>query len=125
MAGAGEPINTESQTVLRTMGAREVVFLTTGGAYNHVRVRKEEDTKTLVVEVWWDEDASSERRQEAIVTMQRRMNLWVWEGWTVQIHSSAQPKPDVLWDPYAAKFVPRKAYRPLGTPGRINGRRTG
>ncbi|HSC87044.1 MAG TPA: hypothetical protein VLC09_07220 [Polyangiaceae bacterium] len=114
-----DPDNFKDLDVLRRKTAREVVLEANhrcGGGIAHVRVRRDEDAKALRVTLWWGEEKAREAIERQALAL---LSRWVWEGWSATIEKSAEPRPDVVWDPYAAKFVPRKAYRPLGTEGRV------
>ena len=107
---------------LRQLTARAVVheaaFVRTG-SLAHVRVKRIDRTRTLEVELWWHDAASEDARVAVTSEAERLLNLWVWDGWCVAVRSSSEPRPDVVFDPYLERFVPRKAYRPLGTEGRV------
>lgn len=75
----------------------------------HLEVRKDEKTRTLVVEVWWHEERISTSEKEGVVAaIGRLMNRWVWDGWRAVARSSLRDRPRFVWDPYENRVVRRR-----------------
>ncbi len=95
---------------LRRLTARGVVHrFSFGRGIAHFQFLKDETAKVLRVETWWWPEATEETRADVTKSVCGALSRWVWEGWTVELFTSSRPKPDVIWDPYRSRFVPRKA----------------